>query len=108
MINDMYVSLKTPTNLARCGDPDERLPMCRIAILLLAAALLAGCASQSSRQAERNALHSRAPALNEQLFGKPASVPDFSEMVALTPAQKADFMRFFGSGVNSRQEPHRR
>ena len=79
-------------------------------LMLLAAVgvLLAGCANHSPRQEQREALLSRAPALNAALFGEPLRVPDFSEMIALTPSQRAEFMRFFNSGVNSRHEPHQR
>jgi len=81
-----------------------------VMIVLLAAAvmLVAGCASPSARLVERKALLERAPAFNEQLFGPPRAVPDFADMIALTPEQQAEFMQFFNSGLNSQHQPHRR
>lgn len=79
-----------------------------VMLLAVAMALVTGCASDAARQLERDALISHAPALNDQLFGERRPVSDFSELVALTPAQQAEFLKFFKSGVNSRFEPHRR
>jgi len=91
------------------GDSFNKIQLVWQSLILLAlAALVAGCASQSHHQVQRENLHSRAPTLNQSLFGKPERVPDFSEMVSLTPGQQADFLRFFHSGVDSRHEPHRR
>lgn len=80
------------------------------AVLLLAAAvaLITGCVSPATRQLERESLQGRAPELNQPLFGSPRAVPDFYEMIALKPAQQAEFLRFFNSGANARYEPHRR
>lgn len=94
---------------AHRGRAKPRPPVRRISVLLVAAvALLAGCAGPSPREVQRDALLARAPALNVPLFGEPVPVPEFSELVALTPEQQADFRRFFLSGINSRYEPHQR
>ncbi|HKL50328.1 MAG TPA: tetratricopeptide repeat protein [Wenzhouxiangellaceae bacterium] len=94
---------------ARCGSSRPCLPTRPMPMLFAAAvSLLAGCAGPSPREVEHDDLRSRAPALNASLFGEPVPVPEFSEMVELTPEQQADFKRFFHSGVNSRHEPHQR
>jgi len=80
----------------------------QILLLLAAASVLAGCATHLPRQGDREAVLSRAPAFNNALFGEPVTVPEFSELIALTPQQRAEFLRFFNSGVNSRHEPHQR
>lgn len=69
--------------------------------------LAAGCAT-NIRSIDREALRERTPHLNRDLFGEPVPVPDFDEMVTLTPEQEQDFLNFFKSGVNRRFEPHRR
>lgn len=94
---------------ADCGSMKPRLSTWRLPVLLVAAVLLlAGCAGPSPREVQRDVLLSRVPALNASLFGEPVPVAEFSEMVALTPEQQADFNRFFHSGVNSRHEAHQR
>ncbi|MEX2498656.1 MAG: tetratricopeptide repeat protein [Wenzhouxiangellaceae bacterium] len=70
--------------------------------------LVSGCANNAARQDQLDEYLARAPQLNEALFGTPRPVPDFEELIALTPEQRADFLKFFNSGVNSRYEPHRR
>ncbi|MBL37532.1 MAG: hypothetical protein CMP07_03905 [Xanthomonadales bacterium] len=103
------VRVRARADAAAIGSASPRSQARPIPMLFAAAVfLLAGCAGQSPRQIQRDALLDRAPALNETLFGDPVAVPGFAEMVALTPAQQADFRRFFKSGVNSRHEPHQR
>lgn len=80
----------------------------RVLMLLAGIALVTGCASPSHRQVQHDNLQSRTPALNESLFGEPERVPDFSEMVSLTPEQQADFLSFFHSGADLHDEPHQR
>lgn len=69
---------------------------------------LAGCAGNAAREFDRDKVLADAPQLNQRLFGEPIDVPGFDELTALTPEQKAEFLRFFRSGVKSRFEPHRR
>lgn len=77
-------------------------------VLAAAFLMVSGCATNTTRQEQRDAYLSRAPQLNESLFGSPGPVPDFEDLIALTPEQKEDFLRFYNSGVNARYEPHRR
>jgi len=93
------------------GDVRRSPSFARVSRLLLvfAAMLLAtGCATQQSRPAAREALAARMPALNLARFGPERDIPALEDLVALTPAQKSEFLRFFNSGVNARHEPHRR
>jgi len=97
------------------GDLTERAAVseqsrlgCIALIFVVATILIAGCASQSSRQTERETLATRVPGLNEQLFGPPRPVPEFADLVTLTPEQQTQFLRFFRSGVKLRIEPNKR
>jgi len=93
----------------RSARPDSHGHARQILVLFAAvASLLAGCANPLPRQERPEALLSRAPAFNEALFGERMSIPDFSGMIALTPEQETEFMRFFKSGINARHEPHQR
>lgn len=97
-----YVRGNTPTR-------DRRIRHLSIAGLVVASFVtLAGCAGKTAREIDRDDLLAQAPELNQQLFGQPRPVPDFSELTALTPEQESDFLRFFRSGVESRFEPHKR
>jgi len=109
MIIDMLVRSRGNAAFTRHGQA-ERNPSARLVLTLLAAsvALVAGCASPSPRQIQHEVLLSRAPAFNESLFGNARPVPDFTEMIDLTPRQRAEFLRFFNSSINARHEPHRR
>lgn len=105
--NRRRIGIKTES--IGCASVPAGLSIWSIAILLLiVSTLIAGCGSLSTRQIERETLANRAPELNEQLFGSPRPVPEFSEMLALTPEQQTDFLRFFRSQVKSRLEPHKR
>lgn len=94
--------------VTRFGIAGDRGTAWPILVLFAVASLLAGCANHLPRQDQREAVLGRAPDFNETLFGEPVPVPDFSELIALTPQQQSEFLRFFNSGVNSRHEPHQR
>lgn len=76
-------------------------------LAILCLALATGCAT-NARPVDREALRERVPQLNRDLFGDPAPVADFEDMVALTPEQKQDFLEFYKAGKNQRFRPHRR
>lgn len=100
-----------PPGKAGFTDGSFRTPVPAWRLVVLAATLaylVAGCASQSTRLVERQAIAQRAPALNVALFEPSPPVPEFADMIALTQEQKAEFLRFFNSGVNSRYEAHQR
>ncbi|MGB0514729.1 MAG: tetratricopeptide repeat protein [Wenzhouxiangellaceae bacterium] len=82
----------------------SRLLLVFAAVLLLATA----CATQQDRPVPREALAERMPALNLARFEPEREGPAFEDLVALTPAQEAEFLRFFNSGLNANHEPHRR
>lgn len=94
---------------AHRGSVRPRSPTWPLPILFAASVvLIAGCTGPSPREVQRDVLLDRTPVLNAPLFGEPVPVPEFSELIALTPEQQAEFKRFFLSGINSRHEPHKR
>lgn len=88
-------------------------PMQRAIAAVLAAAVtaaaVAGCASRAASEAERaEALRANMPELAEALFRPARPVPSAESLLALTDAQRRDFLRFFRSGLHARLPPHRR
>jgi len=94
-----HPAARAPARMVRCFAP---------ALVAVVVLMNAGCSGFSARKADQQALLQRVPELNTQLFGTPRPVPQFDELTALSPEQKADFDRYFYSGVESRFEAHRR
>ena len=84
---------------------------CRCAAPLIAGllALTAGCAGVGVPDpAERQAMRERAPDLRRDLFEPLPPVPDFAQLVTLTPEQKRAFHNYFDARANRSVRPYRR